>query len=372
MSDAERVSSERASRGGLVLVTGGCGFLGEEVIRAYLDRGFRVRSFDKVAPEYTLEGVDYVRGDIRDPAQVADAATGAQIVVHAVAAVPLSKSPTEFREVNVDGTGVALQAARDAGVRKFVYVSSSAVYGIPDHNPVVEDDPRQPLEAYGRAKNDAETICQEFAAAGDGFEVSIVRPRTILGPGRLGIFGILFDWVSSGASVPVIGRGDNVYQFVHVTDLADVIVTVSIAEGSDSFNIGGGSPGTMRSALQTLCDHAGTGARVFRLPKGLFAAGAKLTSRLGLSPLAPYHWLLYGESLYFSGEKPERVLGWTPRYSSTEALIASYDSFLARTPHESAGELSPHRSVPKQGLLGLARGASRLLFSRTNARASHG
>jgi len=346
-----------------VLVTGGCGFLGEEVVRTFLERGFRVRSFDKVSPDYRLDGVEYLKGDIRDEDAVRDAVKGMSIVVHAVAAVPLSKSISEFREVNVDGTRIALRASNAEGARHFIYISSSAVYGIPDHNPVEEGDSRAPLEDYGRAKNEAEDICHAFMLESE-MEVSVVRPRTILGPGRLGIFGVLFDWIADGASVPVLGRGDNVYQFVHVTDLADAIAEISLRSGSHTLNIGGSSPDTMRTALEALCSHAETGARTFSLSKRLFSVVAKTTSALRLSPLAPYHWLLYGETLYFSGSKAERELGWKPRFSSTEALIESYDAYTAAPPERSSGIVSPHRSVPKQGFLRIFQGISKLLFSR--------
>ncbi len=355
----------RVGDGPRVLVTGGCGFLGEAVIAAFRARGSEVTSFDKVSPDYTLDGVEYLRGDIRDETAVRAALDGIGIVVHAVAAVPLAKSSQEFLEVNVGGTRTALAAAEAGGATKFVYISSSAVYGIPKHNPVGEDDLRMPLEAYGRAKNDAEDICREFGRS-HAIDVSVVRPRTILGPGRLGIFGVLFDWIAGGASVPVLGRGDNVYQFVHVTDLAECIVEVAFAEGSDEFNIGGNDPDTMREALDALCAHADTGARTFSLPKRMFAATAKTTSALRLSPLAPYHWLLYGESLYFDNHKVREKLGWSPRHTSTEALLVSYDDFLAQRDRATDVQRSPHRSTPKQGVLRMFRGMSRRLFSQNS------
>ncbi|MEJ7743382.1 MAG: NAD-dependent epimerase/dehydratase family protein [Nocardioidaceae bacterium] len=88
-----------------------------------------------------------------------------------------------------------------------VYTSSSAVFGIPKSNPVFPDTPPTPVEAYGQAKFEGELLCR--AAVSRGLDVSIVRPRTILGLGRLGIFGILFDWIADGAAVPVLGKGDN-------------------------------------------------------------------------------------------------------------------------------------------------------------------
>ena len=108
-------------------------------------------------------------------------------------------------------------------------------------------EPR-PVEPYGRAKLDAEHLCR--AAVSRGLDVSVVRPRTILGHGRLGIFGILFDWIADGASVPVLGSGDNVYQFVHAADLADACRRAAERPGPAVYNVGAERFGTMREALE--------------------------------------------------------------------------------------------------------------------------
>ena len=159
-----------------------------------------------------------------------------------------------FESVNVIGTANVLVGARDAGVAKVVHTSSSAVFGIPDSNPVSEDSPCRPLEAYGRAKLRAEQLCHEAADA--GLDVSIVRPRTILGHGRLGIFAILFDFVAAGAPVYVLGAGDNRYQLVHADDLADACLRAGDRAGPDTYNIGASEFGTMRETIQALVDHA--------------------------------------------------------------------------------------------------------------------
>jgi nucleoside-diphosphate-sugar epimerase len=345
------------------LVTGGCGFLGEEVIKSLLRSGFSVRSFDKAHPQYRLENVEYFQGDILQEDSLRAASTGVDVVVHAVAAVPLARSILEFREVNIRGTELALLVASQERVRHFVYISSSAVYGIPSVNPVEEDDPQNPLEEYGKAKSVAENLCLETSRT-SSMSVSIVRPRTILGPGRLGIFGVLFDWVSNGASIPVIGDGGNIYQFVHVQDLSELVVEVALRDVPLVLNVGGSSPQSMKNTLDTLCHHAKTGARTFRISRRIFSALAWGTSTLRISPLAPYHWLLFGETMFFSGSRASQALGWTPKYSSTEALIASYDYFIYSNSHQTQPGISPHRSTPKQGILRMFRGLSKLLFSR--------
>ena len=132
-------------------------------------------------------------------------------------------------------------------------------------------------------------------AAGDGREldVTIVRPRTILGHGRLGIFGILFDWVADGKDPIVLGDGSNRYQFVHADDLASACLLAAARPGPAVFNVGTDRFGTMAEALTHLCAHAGTGARVRRVPARPAQWAMKASAAVGLSPFAPYHWLMY-------------------------------------------------------------------------------
>ena len=115
-------------------------------------------------------------------------------------------------------------------MRKVVHTSSSAVFGVPAANPVLPSTVPSPVEAYGHAKLAAEWACLD--AVSQGLDVTIVRPRTILGHGRLGIFGILFDWVADGADIFVLGDGDNRYQFVHADDLAEVCIRAAAHAGS--------------------------------------------------------------------------------------------------------------------------------------------
>jgi nucleoside-diphosphate-sugar epimerase len=238
-----------------VLVTGGSGYFGTLLADQALARGDRVRTFDLNPP---AEGrhVEFVQGDIRDRASVARACEGIDVVLHNVAQVPLAKDRALFESVNVGGTANLLVAARAAGVAKVVHTSSSAVFGIPQSNPVTEDTPPRPLEAYGRAKVRAEVLCREAAAG--GLDVTIVRPRTILGHGRLGIMAILFEFVAEGAPVYVLGRGDNRYQFVHADDLADACLRAADRPGPTTYNAGTTRFGTTR---ETLGGHAGAGRR---------------------------------------------------------------------------------------------------------------
>jgi nucleoside-diphosphate-sugar epimerase len=277
------------------------------------------------------------------------ACEGIDVVFHNVAQVPLAKDRALFRSVNVIGTANLLVAARDAKVTKVVHTSSSAVFGIPASNPVTEDTPPRPLEDYGRAKLEAEQLCREAAAA--GLDVTVVRPRTILGHGRLGIMAILFEFVADGAPVFVLNRGDNRYQFVHASDLADACLRAGDRAGATVYNVGATEFGTMRETLQALVSHAGTGSRVRSLPIGPTRAAMQSLAGLGLAPFAPYHWMLYGESLWFDVTRARSELGWEPKHSNASMVVESYEWFLAHRAQLASATGSEHQSPARLGLL---------------------
>ena len=330
-----------------VLVTGGSGYFGSILAEMALARGDRVRVFDLNPP--ADDRVDYVAGDVRDLGALQEACDGVDVVLNNVAQVPLAKDRELFWSVNVTGTANVLLAARDRGVAKVVHTSSSAIFGIPESNPVTEETPGRPLEAYGRAKLEAEHLCHDAAAA--GLDVTVVRPRTILGHGRLGIIAVLFEFVAEGAPVYVLGSGDNLYQFVHANDLADAVLRAADREKPTTYNIGATEFGTMRETLQAVVDHAGTGSRVRSLPATPARVGMQALATVGLAPFAPYHWLLYAESLWFDTTRARTELGWEPRHSNASALVESYDWFLEHRGSLDGEHRSHHQSPVRLGLL---------------------
>jgi nucleoside-diphosphate-sugar epimerase len=335
----------------LALVTGGSGYFGTTLVRALLETGRDVRVLDLVDTDDRPPEVGLVLGDICDPSAVARSVEGVAEVYHNVAQVPLARDEKAFQRVNIEGTGVLLAASRDAGVRKVVHTSSSAVFGIPASNPVTRDTPPHPVESYGRAKLEAEQLCHRAAA--EGLDVSIVRPRTIVGHGRLGIFGILFDWIADGAAVPVLGNGDNRYQFVHADDVARACLLAAERPGPATFHIGAEEFGTMRETLVALCEYAGTGARVRSLPARPTSIAMAASARLRLTPFGPYHWNMYGQSMWFDLSDAQRELGWHARWTTNAMFRQAYDWFLEHR-QDPAG-VSEHRRSAKQGALRLAK-----------------
>ncbi len=324
------------------LVTGGSGFLGSATVRHLLARGDSVRVFDLLDAADRPANVEFVRGDVRDPIAVARAVAGVDVVHHQVAQVPLAKDLELLHTVNVDGTERVLAEAARAGVQKVVVVSTSAVYGVPQSLPITSATPPRPAEAYGVAKLAAEARVETWRNR--GLDVAVVRPRTILGPGRLGIFQLLFEWVRRGRPVYTLGNGRNRYQFVHVDDLAALCLLAE--KPGNGLWLGGATQfGTMGDLLQNLVAHAQTGSPVRALPFGPTQRAMTWTSRLGLSPLASYHALAYGREIWFDTEQTRRALGWTPQHSNDAMIAQSYDWYVQnRELVLQQSNASPHRS----------------------------
>jgi nucleoside-diphosphate-sugar epimerase len=161
----------------------------------------------------------------------------------------------------------------------------------------------------------------------------------------------LFDWIADGADPFVLGDGSNYYQFVHADDLAALCIAAASRPGPAIFNAGTDRFGTMRDAIESVCRHAGTGATVRSLPVWPAALLMKATSQLGLTPFAPYHWLMYGHSMWFDIAHARGQLGWQPRWSNEEMMVESYDWYIANRGRFPGAAFSPHRRPATSRLL---------------------
>ena len=332
-------------------ISGGAGFLGLHLARRLVAAGDAVRTLDVVPlDDAELErDVDERRGDVRDLSQVRELVAGADVVVHAAAALPIQASRQAIRSVNVDGTENVLRASRDANVRRVVFISSTAVYGIPVKHPIEEDDPLIGVGLYGESKIDAEALCRVAAV-----ETTIIRPKTFVGPERLGVFEILFDWIREGRRIYILGKGHNRYQLLAVEDLVDAVVGAAKepAAAGETFNVGAREFGTVREDLGALIAHAGSGSRLQPIPAKPAELALRALELMHLSPLAEWHYKTAHRDSFVDVAKAQRLLGWEPRYSNREALIRTYDWYLANRGRIAAAGVT-HRVPWNQQALGL-------------------
>jgi nucleoside-diphosphate-sugar epimerase len=335
----------------LYAISGGAGFLGLHLARRLLADGRQVRTLD-VAPlnDPGLEAsVEELQGDVRDRDRVDRLVADADIVVHAAAALPIQASRDSIRSVNVTGTEHVLQAARAAGAKRVVFISSTAVYGVPEKHPIEEDDPLVGVGSYGESKIDAEALCRVA-----GVETTIIRPKTFIGPERLGVFEILFDWIREGRRIYILGKGHNRYQLLAVEDLVDAVVRAADAPeaAGETFNVGATEFGTVRSDLQALIDHAGSTSRLRPVPVKPAEVALRGLELLRVSPLAEWHYKTAHRDSFVDVSKAQRLLGWEPRLSNRDALVATYDWYLANRGRVGGAGVT-HRVPWNQQALGL-------------------
>lgn len=334
------------------LVTGGAGFLGINMVRYLLDRGHTVVSLDIAPFDYPEKNrIKEIRGDIRDKSSVDRAMEGVDIVVHTAAALPLYK-PADIYSTDIDGTRNLLQSAMEHKVDRFIHVSSTAVYGIPDHHPLLENDKLDGVGPYGEAKVKAEQVCLDFRKK--GMCVPIVRPKSFVGPERLGVFALLYDWAKDGKNFPMIGNGKNRYQLLDVEDLCDAIYLAATGDRekvNDTFNIGAKVFTTMKQDYQAVLDRAGKGKHIIGFPAKPAILALRVLEAMKLSPLYKWVYETAGTDSFVSIEKAERILGYRPKYSTADAMVRNYDWYIAHMHEfENASGVS-HRVPWSQGVL---------------------
>lgn len=330
--------------------------MGINLIRYLLDRGIDVRSYDIAPFDYPeADRIDVLQGDIRDPSLHDRAFEGIDTVVHCAAALPLAQ-PSEIHSTNVDGTRILLDAAWQRGTGRFIHVSSTAVYGIPDHHPLVESDRLTGVGPYGTSKVEAEAVCAPFRQK--GMILPILRPKSFVGPERLGAFELLYEFASTAHNFPVLGPGNNLYQLLDVEDLCQAVYLCAVGDPQSvntTFNIGAERFGSLRQSFQAVLDRAGFGKQIISLPEAPAIWTLRALEAMNLSPLYKWIYETAGKESFVSIDRAKSALGYTPTHSNEDALIRNFEWYLANRDSISANPGVTHRVPWKRSALTLAR-----------------
>lgn len=319
-------------------IIGGCGFVGGYLAASLRDRGEDVVVADLAGPvpgsaDATPPG-SYIRVDVRDPESVASLPLGPDdVVIHLAARqyhdrVPSRNRQAWFDEVNVAGLRNVLSHMQRRGCDRLVFFSTDMVYGVPQQIPVSVDHVQQPVGEYGRSKRAAEAACRAFRRVGG--RATIMRPRLISGPGRLGIFRKLFWLIDRGLPVPMIGDGTNCYQMVSVHDCVSAIeLAVEAGVPDAEFNLGSSNPPAIRDLLGRLIEDAGSRSRLIATPARLVKLVLGTLDRVGQPVMHREQYMIADCHYLVDTSETHRMLGWTPRHADQDMLVEAHRRYRA-------------------------------------------
>lgn len=337
-------------------ITGGSGFYGINMVRKILSHGDEIVSYDLLPFDYPeKDKIVSIIGDIRNFDFLKKSMEGCDVVIHAAAALPLYSKEDIFT-TDIDGSRNVVRAAYELGIKRVVHISSTAVYGIPDHHPLLETDKLIGVGPYGHAKIEAEKMCIEYRDK--GMIIPVIRPKSFVGPERLGVFALLYDFADTGHNFPMLGSGDNLYQLLDVEDLCDASYTVSTTDNpavNDTFNIGAKEYKSMKQDYQAVLDRAGYGKKIFGLPAAPAIWTLRVLEALKISPLYKWVYETASKDSFVSIDKAQSVFGYNPKFSNQDALLRNYDWYLANKKNFKGGSGVTHRVPWKQGILSFAK-----------------
>ena len=316
------------------IITGGDGFLGTELAKKLVARGEKVLAIDikqTQSPHY--EHIEFMNIDITDPAALATVPVDDDDIVYHFAArllVPIIKRAERheyFWSVLYQGTENLLDfLEQKTGCRQVIYYTTDMVYGHTLENPRPESHSRIPLGPYGDAKYQSELLCEKYRER--GFNITIFRPRLIIGPGRLGILESLFKLIDKNLPVPTIGSGRNFYQFISVSDCADIcLAAVEKGVPNEAYNVGSLDAPRVRTLLKTLIKSADSKSIVVPTPAFAVKFVLACLDKLNIPLLDPEQYLIADETCILSMDKAKKELGWEPKDSDIDMLNVAYSSW---------------------------------------------
>lgn len=317
------------------VIFGGDGFVGRHLAPKLLAEGEEVVVADIAnsrLPHY--RDARHVYCDVTDPDSIASLGLKADDMVYNLSAKMLSpiqvraKRHDFFFPVNYHGTENIIRAMDKAGALDLVHFTTDMIYGHTVMHPMTEEHPVAPLGEYGLSKLKTEELASVWRER--GMNISLFRPRLIIGPGRLGILEKLFKLIDWNLPVPMIGSGKNPYQFISVFDCAEAAkLAWKAGVPNEAYNLGSLNPPPVRKLLGDLIRHAGSKSMLLPTPGWAVKRTLDLLDLMNMPIMDPEQYLIADEVCVLDVSKGERDLGWVPQYRDEDMLIAAYSEYRA-------------------------------------------
>ena len=317
------------------VVIGGGGFTGGWLVQDLRRDDCEVLVCDvQGQPEVEQAGASFLRVDVTDDKSVATLPLTSDDIVYMLAArqyhlaVPRRGRGDFFEAVNLEGLRLVLEHMRRCGCHRMVYFSTDMVYGIPKAIPVGVDHERNPLGEYGLSKKKSEDLVFEYRK--QGMNITIFRPRLIIGPGRLGVLTRLFDAILKNLPVPLIGNGSNSYQMVSVFDCVSAI-RCAVAKGipNGQYNLGSDNPPSVHRLLGQLIREKGSRSALIKTPGGLVKLVLAGLDKLGLTVLYREQFAIADIDYLVDIERTKSELDWKPMHSDQQMIQAAFDEYVS-------------------------------------------
>jgi nucleoside-diphosphate-sugar epimerase len=337
-----------------ILVSGASGFFGEILCKFLAESGHTVHGID-ILPQRQKTIFTFSQVDIRNKSGLSEVfdLVRPEAVVHAAAVLAHERpGKDELWSSNVEGTKIICEVSKEAGCDSLVFLSSNCLWAEEFDYPVTEMETPNPIELYGQSKWEGEKIVQSFNSE---FKAIIFRSPTIVSAGRLGLLGILFQFIEEGRRVYIVGSGSNRYQFVYALDYCRAILDALEKHLSGTYNVGSSEVPTMADSYQHVIDQAATGARLVHLPRTLTIFMLRVLHTLRLSPLGPYQYRMIASSFQFDTTKLRHDANWQPTMTNSDMLMDAYNYYKTNKLASLDPTTSAHSRVANGGLIDLLR-----------------
>lgn len=318
------------------IIFGGDGFVGRYLAEDLISQGKQVIICDvhqsklPIYPEAAFIKLDITKPEAFEALKL----TPTDIVYHLAARqydrnIPKRNRRQYFEEVNCIGTANVLEHLSRQGSRNLIYFSTDMVYGKPQRLPVDINHDRKPYGPYGQSKKKAEDLCKLYRDR--GINITIFRPRLIIGPGRLGVLGKLFFLINKNLPVPMIGNGSNHYQMVSVFDCVSAIrFAVNKGVPNQEYNLGSKEPPSVEQLLGNFIKRVRSNSFLIKTSGSLIKRILKLLDRLGLTLMYEEQFMIADENYIVDISKTENELGWKPDYQDDEMIYQAFKEYKNR------------------------------------------